>query len=117
VLATASRGSFLDAAQRAAVEVYREPLTQARDPITQAPVWSACASEWGRGPGFKNRVGAHLEKWFDSQNALKAALENLIENLWEQSVIGSLLRLSQDGGIEPSVTGANVIAFPEQKSA
>jgi transcriptional regulator with XRE-family HTH domain len=109
-LATAGRASFLHAAQRAAVEVYREPLTR-------SSTWSACAGEWGGGPGFKNRVASHLEKWFDSQNKLKITLEEVVESLWEQLVIGSLLRLSQDGVAEPPAAGANVITFPERRSA
>ena len=109
-LATTGRTSFLDAAQTAAVEVYREPLTQ-------ASVWSACAGEWGRGSGFKHRVADHLEKWFNAQNKLKTTLEELVENLWEQSVIGSLMRLSQEGGAEAMPGDTNVITFPDRKSA
>jgi hypothetical protein len=41
------------------MEIYREPLTQ-------DPVWTTCASEWGRGPGFKNRVEEHLHTWFNN---------------------------------------------------
>lgn len=108
-LATTGRASFLDSTQTAAVEVYREPLTQ-------APVWSACAGEWGRGPGFKHRVADHLEKWFNAQNKLKTTLEDVVEILWERSVIASLSRLSQDGGPE-SAADTNVIAFPDRKSA
>jgi hypothetical protein len=109
-LATTGRASFLDSTQTAAVEVYREPLVQ-------APVWSACAGEWGRGPGFKHRVAEHLEKWFNAQNKLKTTLEDVVENLWERSVIGSLLRLSQEGGPEAMGNDTNVIAFPDRRSA
>jgi hypothetical protein len=80
-------------------------------------VWSACAGEWGRGPGFKNRVAAHLEGWFSSENKLKEALEVLIESLWDQSVILPLLRLSQDGASEKGPIGTNVISLPERKRA
>jgi transcriptional regulator with XRE-family HTH domain len=107
--ANVARASFLDAAQRAAVEVYREPLTK-------ASVWSACSGEWGGGPGFKQRVADHLEKWFASKNKLKDRLEEVIETQWEQSVIASLLRLSDPNGDGATAEG-NVIAFPERKSA
>ena len=41
-VAESSGRVFLASAQRSAMEIYREPLTQ-------APVWSQCAREWGRG--------------------------------------------------------------------
>ena len=53
--AAASKVAFLEGAQLGAVEVYREPLTQ-------APVWMECASEWGRGAGFKLRVADRTRK-------------------------------------------------------
>jgi hypothetical protein len=109
VSAKSARASFLDAAQRAAVEVYREPLTQ-------AAVWPTCAGEWGQGSGFKHRVANHLEKWFGSQDKLKGTLEEVLENLWDQSVIRSLLKLSREYNDETS-TDATVIAFPERKLA
>jgi hypothetical protein len=110
VLATAGRASFLDAALTAAVEVYREPLTQDH-------VWSTCAGEWGKGLGFKHRVADHLEKWFDSHDKLKITLEEVIEKLWDQSVIGSLARLSQEGAADPAAADTNVVRFPDRKSA
>lgn len=109
-LANTGRASFLDAAQTAAVEVYREPFTQ-------AGIWSTCAGEWGGGKGFKFRVADHLEKWFTEQNKLKSTLEDVTENLWDQSVIGSLARLSQETAVDPAAGGANVISFPDRKSA
>jgi hypothetical protein len=89
--AKAARTSFLEAAQRAAIEVYREPLTQ-------AAVWPVCAGEWGQDSGFKHRVADHLEKWFGSQSKLKDTLEEVLENLWEQSVVRSLRKVSEENG-------------------
>lgn len=109
--AATARASFLDGAQRAGVEVYREPLTQ-------APVWGPCASEWGRGAGFKHRVATHLEQWFDRETDLKATLEEIINNLWDQSVIAPLLRLVEEGAEEPaSSPTSNVVPFQAQISA
>jgi hypothetical protein len=79
--------AFIDAAQRAGVEVYR---------LTQAPVWAPCAAEWGQGPGFKMRVAARLERWFASRNDLKEKLEEIANSLWEQTVIMPLLRLVEE---------------------
>ncbi len=84
-----SKRAFLEAAQLAGVEVYRGPLSQSQ-------VWVACASEWGRGPGFKSRVADHLERWFNEESKLKERLETLINGLWDQLVITPLLRLIQE---------------------
>lgn len=86
----AAKPNFLDLVQRAAMEVYRAPLSQ-------APVWSQCASEWGQGAGFKNRVAHHLEKWFEANHAEKDRLEEIVNGLWEKVVITPLLRLSEEG--------------------
>lgn len=103
--ATASKHAFIDAVQRAGVEVYGEPLTQ-------DPVWPICSAEWGRGPGFKMRVAAHLERWFTGKDDLKEKLEHIINNLWEQTVILPLLNL-----VEEEAPNANVVLFPSRKSA
>ncbi|OQX19199.1 MAG: hypothetical protein BWK80_37130, partial [Desulfobacteraceae bacterium IS3] len=36
---------------------------QVRESLENDPVWNKCSSEWGRGPGFKNRVITHLKEW------------------------------------------------------
>jgi hypothetical protein len=87
--AASSKVSFLEASQSAGMEVYREPLTQ-------AAVWSKCAGEWGRGPGFKLRVADHLESWFTSKPELKDRLEKVISGLWDEYVIQPLLQLSEE---------------------
>lgn len=110
VSAKSARASFLEAAQRAAIEVYREPLTQ-------AAVWQVCAGEWGQGSGFKHRVADHLEKWFGGQSKLKDTLEEVLESLWEHSVIRSLRKVSQENGDGDAGADLNIIAFPERKSA
>ena len=108
--AAASKHAFIDAAQRAGVEVYREPLTQ-------AAVWPDCAGEWGLGPGFKMRVTARLERWFTSKNDLKEKLEEIVNSLWEQTVILPLLRLVEEEAPEVDLATANVVQFPSRKSA
>jgi hypothetical protein len=59
-----------------------------------------CASEWGRDPGFKLRVADLLEKWFVSKADLKETLEEIINSLWEQSVISPLLQLVEESAPE-----------------
>jgi hypothetical protein len=91
--AKASRITFLEAAQRAGTEVYREPLAQAQ-------VWGECASEWGQGPGFKVRVIKRLEGWFDSKPNLKTKLDEIVTGLWEQMVVLPLMQLVEEGAAE-----------------
>jgi transcriptional regulator with XRE-family HTH domain len=93
--ATESKRAFLEAVQRGGVEVYREPLSQ-------SPIWISCASEWGRGPGFKIRVAQHLEAWFTQKSELKETLEDMVNGLWEQTVITPMLRLAQESAAEDS---------------
>jgi transcriptional regulator with XRE-family HTH domain len=108
--ASASRTSFLDAVQRAGTEVYQ-------DPLTKAPVWPKCAAEWGKGPGFKNRVVNHLEPWLQARGDLKDKLEDIVTVLWEQLVISPLLRLSEEPAPESDAPTSNVIEFRERARA
>jgi hypothetical protein len=50
--------------------------------------WQACIAEWGRGPGYKNRVESHNRSWFDRETArkLESELKALIEREWTQSL-------------------------------
>ena len=89
-VAEASRRTFLEDAQRIAMEIYREPLTQ-------HSVWSVCASEWGKGAGFKNRVKSHLQEWFDETRPdLKETLDERLNAIWERSVIAPLRDLTEE---------------------
>lgn len=108
--AMASKRAFLEAAQLGGVEVYREPLSQ-------SSVWSNCAGEWGRGPGFKMRVVDHLEQWFAKEAKLKDRLEQMMNGLWEQKVIAPLLRLVEEGAPEAESSSTNVVAFRNHASA
>ena len=83
----ASKTVFADALQTAGVEVYREPLLHADD------LWTACAREWGRGPGFKRRVHDRIARWFEERSGLQDALESVTQVLWNDKVIQPMLRL------------------------
>jgi hypothetical protein len=74
----------------------------------------------GMGSGLRvqaPRVADHLEKWFGAQSKLKDTLEEVLLSLWEQSVIRSLRKVSQENGDGEAGADSNVIAFPERKSA
>ena len=106
-VADAARRTFLESAQRIAMEIYRESLTQ-------DPIWSDCASEWGRGPGFKNRVERHLQSWFEETRPdLKEVLDARLNALWERSVIAPLMQLTQEHEPEeqPDPKTGNVLEF------
>lgn len=101
-----SRTAFLEAVQRAGMEVYREPLSQ-------ATVWNQCAAQWGAGPGFTSRVAEILKAWFEKETALKDRLEEITNTLWDQLVIAPMRRLVAENA--PEVTlGGNVIPFPSK---
>ena len=104
--AIASRTAFLEAVQRAGMEVYREPLTQ-------SSVWIKCASQWGRSPGFKGRVADDLEAWFENENDAKDTLEEITNTLWDQLVLAPLRRLVEESAPEVDV-GGNVVPFQKR---
>ena len=96
-VAEASREAFLTGAQRCGMETYREPLTK-------AAVWPVCASEWGEGLGFKNRIVGHLRYWFEEERPeLKEMLDNRLMALWERSVLQPLMELAEEQ--DPSTMG------------
>jgi hypothetical protein len=92
--ATATRKAFLEAVQRAGIEVYYEPLSK-------AGVWDECANEWGRGSGFKVRVAQRLEAWFQSQGLLQERLEAMVHALWDRTVLAPLRRLVEEAEPAP----------------
>ena len=87
-----------------------------REALATAP-WSDCASEWGRGLGFKLRVAERLETWFDKRSDLSEKLDEVINNLWQKSVISPLLRLVEEGAAEPEGVASKVLLLPNRISA
>lgn len=47
-------------------------LGEVESALEESEVWSACAREWGGGPGFKERIKAHLKQWSRGQGHLQA---------------------------------------------
>lgn len=91
-----SRAEFVEALHTAGIEVYRESLRQ------DSALWRKCAAEWGKGPGFKDRVRGNLERWFGEHADLRDKLETLTCVLWEEKVIKPLMRLVEEQSGDPS---------------
>lgn len=106
--AATTRTAFLEAVQRAGMEVYREPLSQ-------SSIWGKCASQWGAGGGFKTRVASALEEWFESKSDLKDKLEEITSTLWNQLVIAPMRRLVEENAPEIRPIG-NIIPFPSRSA-
>ncbi|MDE0508337.1 MAG: helix-turn-helix transcriptional regulator [Gammaproteobacteria bacterium] len=72
--------AFQEAAQRNAMEIYRAPLSQ-------DSLWLTCLKEWGKGPGYTDRIVEHLRDWFESKPELKEMLETRMQALWARVII------------------------------
>lgn len=88
--ATAWRRNFAEAVRIASIEVYREAVEEDGD------LWSHCASEWGLGPGFRDRVVGRLRQWFESRTDLNNELERIIANIWVKEVLSQLEHLTKE---------------------
>lgn len=54
--------------------------------------WVECSSEWGQGPGYRNRIAERNERWFGAEprKALEKELWSMIEKEWR----GALARVN-----------------------
>ena len=55
--------------------------------------WVECDSEWGQGPGYRNRIADRTDRWFHQERAqeLEVQLWSIIEKEWQGVLVGSLL--------------------------
>ena len=54
-----------------------------RDMKISVEPWYSSNNEWGRGPGYKNRVSEHHKGWFGSDDNPQARVESLIQLEWQ----------------------------------
>ncbi len=59
--------------------------------------WLQCESEWGRGPGYRDRVTAHNSDWFNAvpRQQLENELHALIDREWKEA-LANLTSLFED---------------------
>jgi len=63
------------------------------------------------GPGFKGRVVADLEAWFEKRAALKHKLEEITTTWWDQLVVAPMRCLVAENALEIGAAGS-VIPSP-----
>ena len=53
-----------------------------------AAFWRNCENEWGKGPGYRDRVVDQSKKWFDDErkDELNRAIQALLSSEWAESV-------------------------------
>jgi hypothetical protein len=88
------RTVFAEAARTAGSEVYREKLQN------EAILWAECATQWGRGSGFKLRVKERLQRWFEDQSDLATRLEKVVASRFNETVVRRLEALCDETGAE-----------------
>ncbi|HEX8402672.1 MAG TPA: helix-turn-helix transcriptional regulator [Allosphingosinicella sp.] len=101
------RRAFVEAVRTAAAEIYREELEKDEN------LWRECYTQWGRGPGFRDRVVAQLRTWFERRTDLNDKLEQQVASAWEYHVLSQLERLTDENASSPdTLRGAdNVVPF------
>jgi hypothetical protein len=84
-----ARQNFLrqvqDYANRSFSSYFEEPAEPAR--------WTRIAEEWGRGSGYRGRVNARFDEWFENDEQLieqVKAVHAQTSELWRHSVVGRL---------------------------
>ncbi|WP_328855388.1 helix-turn-helix transcriptional regulator [Microbispora hainanensis] len=80
--------------QQAGVSLFGSELQQ------ESTLWGQCTSEWGRGPGYRDRVLEHTQEWFGASDRqdLEDRLEEMLRTEWEALLrrINSIFELSDD---------------------
>ena len=63
---------------------------------TDADFWGLCRDEWGKGPGYRDRVSSHHEDWFAANGNLAAEIHSAIAAEWKQILERVLAILPED---------------------
>lgn len=83
------RGEFLQTASRLGKDAFRPALKEAM------PLWNACAGEYGRGYGFRDRVANHFQQWFDNpaQTGVLELVETALVERWSVCFVAEVEKL------------------------
>ena len=58
-----------------------------RDMKPSTVLWDDCDDEWGRGPGYRDRVVGHHDVWFgDSRRDYRERIKGLVEREWKETL-------------------------------
>jgi transcriptional regulator with XRE-family HTH domain len=83
------RNEFLQSATRLGKDSFRPALKAAM------PLWNVCAAEYGRGYGFRDRVAAHFQDWFDdpAQTGVFELVETALAEQWSSCFAANVDKL------------------------
>ncbi len=95
------RSEFLQTASRLGKDAFRPALKEAM------PLWNACASEYGRGYGFRDRVASHFQQWFDNpaQTGVLELVETALVEQWSVCFVAEVEKLV--GSLRPASTAVS----------
>ena len=83
------RDEFLQTATRLGRDAFRPALKEA------ISLWKACADEYRRGYGFRDRVAQHFQGWVQNsqQAGVFESLESALAEQWSISVVANVDKL------------------------
>ncbi|MGH9222320.1 MAG: helix-turn-helix domain-containing protein [Acidimicrobiales bacterium] len=79
---TTSYGELLRKIQVSGETAFDDDLREDRS------LWRKCMDEWGRGPGYRDRVSGHNDNWFNEpeRQQLEDDLHALVQREWESTL-------------------------------
>lgn len=63
-----------------------------------ANFWRNCSREWGCGPGYRDRINEHNQKWFEEIHSghADARVFEIVKENWDEAVVSIRQLLSQE---------------------